>query len=302
MKTNLNNLVKKQKKHSFSSFSILRFIIILIVELCIFTSSAFAKSLGAGVSFLENFEQPGKWAGLQVVNADRVQLVTSPVQYGTYAARIEVRPGDDPIHSSGERAEVRSMLDENGNDIYENEASGTQYYAFSVRLDPNWQPPEKDATGYQWGIIFQLHGPDNLNTSPAFAIQATDKFSVDLHSGDLDTSVKSMKYKSYQLTNNSLNIGQWVNFVVKIKYAKDFTGSVDVWRRDEGQTQFAQVLSVANVPTLQYRSSQGEVGDHYWKYGFYRSKQTTITNVLFLGGLARGTTFDNVVAAAFPQK
>ncbi len=301
MKTNMNNFVKKQKKHSFSSISILRFVIILIVELCIFTSSAFAKPLEPGVSFFENFEQPGKWAGLQVVDVDRVQFVTSPVQYGAYAARIEIRPGDD---FGGERAEAYGMLDANGNRIDENEASGTQYYAFSVRLDPTWQPPEKQTSGCkcEWGIIFQLHGPDNLKTSPAFAIEATDTFGIDLHTGDLDSSSNSMKYKNYQFSNGSLNIGHWVSFVVKIKYAKDFTGSVDVWRRDEGQAQFAQVLSIVNVPTLQYRSSQGEVGAHYWKYGYYRSEQTTITNVLFLGGLARGTTFDNVVAAAFPTK
>lgn len=243
---------------------------------------------------------PGNWRYKQTVADDRLIRVTSPVRQGKYAVRVEVRPGDDPINSSGERAEVLYMTDADNNKMVENESSGTQFYAFSVRLDPNWQSPASGPSG-GWGMIFQLHGPDNLQSSPAFSIQARDRFLVTLHSGDLDSSTQSLKWKTYSLSNGSLNQGHWVDFVVEITFAKNFTGSVVVWRRDEGQTDFTKVLSALKVPTLQYKSSLGGVGDHYWKHGLYRSEQTTITNILWLDGLTRANTFEDAIRSAFPR-
>jgi hypothetical protein len=225
--------------------------------------------------------------------SDRMQTVTDPVQIGGYAVRVEVRPGDDPINSSGERAEAVIMTESNGNSINENESSGTQYYAFSIKLPPDWVRPT------HYGICLQLHGPDTLDASPAFAFEVTNAFSMDVTAGDLDTPAAAYKHAYVPLSDGSLNLGHWVDFVIKIKFAKDFTGSIDVWRRNEGATIFTNVLSLVNIPTLQYKSSQGGVGSHYWKYGYYRSDQTTITNILFLGAIARGTTFDNVVGTAF---
>jgi len=258
-----------------------------------------------GISFSGDWEQGlignGNWLGVQSVASDRFQRVTSPVRQGQYAARVEVRPGDDPLGLSTERAEVFRMTDINGNEIEENESSGIQYYAFSVRLDPNWQSPEPGSSGL-WSIIFQLHGPDNLKASPSFSIHALDHFEMWLHSGDLDSPTNSLRWQKYPFSNSNLNRGKWVDIVVKIKFAKDFTGSVDVWRRDEGQGCFIQVLSVKDVPTLQYKSSLGGVGNHCWKHGLYRPSQTTITNILWLDGLTRGDTFDHVVQAAFPSE
>jgi hypothetical protein len=256
-----------------------------------------------GISFSSDWKNgitgPGNWLALQAVASDRFQRVTGPFLHSRYAVRVEVRPGDDPIHASGERAEATVMTDVNGNRLYENESSGTQYFAFSVRLDSSWLAPQP--LGH-WGSIFQLHGPDSIPVSPAFAISATDKFYVYMQSGDFDASPETPTYRYFELSKSNLNLGHWVDFVIRIKFAKDCTGSFDVWRRDEGEDEFTLVLSENNVPTLLYRSSLGSVGNHYWKYGYYRPKQTTITNILWLGGLARGATFDDVVLAAFPPK
>ena len=256
-----------------------------------------------GISFSGNWEQgltgPGNWRYIDMMASDRFQQVTDTVRQGQYAVQIEVRPGDDPINSSGERAEVHVMTDVNDNRIDENESSGTQYYAFSVRLAPDWPPINPDI-GTPWGIVLQLHGPDSLNTSPSFCVQVLDQFYIMLHSGNLDSHEDSLQWEFYPLSHSDLNPGQWIDFVIQIEFASDFTGAVHVWRRDEGQTDFTLALSVDNIPTLQYSSSQGEVGDHYWKHGFYRSEQVTITHVLWLDGLTRGNTFTAVVQAAFP--
>jgi lysophospholipase L1-like esterase len=261
-----------------------------------------SEFLGTGISFSGDWEAgltgDGNWRLSQSIASDRFQRVTDPVRQGQYAARIEVRPGDDPINSSGERSEVAVMTDRNGQAINESESSGTQYYAFSVRLDPNWQMPETGESG-TWAIIFQLHGPNELGTSPSFSVRVDEQLEISLHSGDLDSEESSIQWQSYPLSDGSLNRGEWIDLVFKIKFAKDFTGSVMVWRRNEDEHVFRQVLSLEDVPTLQYKSSEGSSGDHYWKFGLYRNEQTTITHILWLDGLTRGDSFDAVVRAAF---
>ena len=269
--------------------------------LCISVSAASAH----GNSFSGGWENgllgKGNWKAAQVVAGDRLQLTTDPVRQGHYSLRVEVRPGDDPIHSSGERAEVLVMTDANGSPINESEASGTQYFAFSVRLDAGWQRPAPEKNG-NWAVVFQLHGPDELNTGPSFAVSVLDHFNIAIHAGDLDFPEKSLQWKSYEFSDSGLTPGKWVDLVLRIKFAKDFTGAVAVWRRNEGQSSFTQVISIENIPTLQYRSSVSPVGTHYWKHGLYRSKQARITNVLWLDGLTRGESFDEVVSAAFSER
>lgn len=259
---------------------------------------------GDGVSFAGDWEAaltgPGTWRNAQIMAPDRFHRVSDIVRQGRHAARVEVRPGDDPIHSSGERAEVLVMTDNSGKPFFEDESSGTQFYAFSVRLAPDWQSPESDTkNGSKWAIVFQLHGPDSLKTSPSIAVSVQERFAIHLHGGDLDSRETALWHKSYPFKNETLAPGKWVDLVLKVKFAKDFTGTVDVWRRDEGQIEFAKVLELRDVPTLQYSTAQGGVKPHYWKHGLYRSKQSSITNVLWLDGLTRGDSFEAVTRAAF---
>ena len=278
---------------------------VTLLSLLVMTRNYWDPTVAAlpDISFSGDWEQGltgfGNWRYIDKWASGRFQRVTDPVRQGQYAVRVEVRPGDDPIDSSGERAEVHVMTDVNDNRIDENESSGTQYYAFSVRLAPDWHPIDPDV-GDPWGIVFQLHGPDSLGDSPSFCVQVLDQFYIMLHSGDLDSQEDSLQGEFYPLSPGALNPGHWIDFVIQIEFARDFTGSVHVWRRDEGQPDFTPALALDNVPTLQYRSSQGGVGDHYWKHGFYRSEQDTSTHVLWLDGLTRGGTFASVVQAAFP--
>jgi hypothetical protein len=292
----------KRRKYSPSSLLLIKHIFVLFFGLWLIaslfiTSIASASTLPPGISFFNNWAEsitgPGKWRGIQVMANDRYQRVPNTGQVGQYAVRVEVRPGDDPINASGERAESLTMTDQDGNPIYENEASGTQYYAFSIQLPSNWVRP------VHYGICFQLHGPDTYIASSVIAIEATDAFYLDIQAGDLDTPAATFEKSNIPLSDGSLNLGHWVDFVLKIKYAKDSTGAIDIWRRNEGNVQFTQVLALNNIPTLQYKSSMGEIGKHYWKYGYYRSDQNTVTNILLLGAMARGTTFENVIGAAF---
>ena len=271
--------------------------ILIPLVLLAFTGSGNAYSQ---ISFTGNWESgitgKGTWGASQIVAADRFQRVMSPVRQGLYSARVEVRPGDDPINSTGNRSEVLHMTNSSGTRFYETESSGTQYYAFSFMLDASWQTPSN--VNGAWAIIFQLHGPDDLKASPSFAVSIYKNLNIAINGGDLDNPSKSVS-RSYPLTESTLNIGHWVDLVIKIKFAQDFNGAVEVWRRNEGEMDFKQVLTVDNIPTLQYKSSLGGVGNHYWKHGLYCSKQTAITNFLWLDGMVRGNTYHDVLNSAF---
>jgi hypothetical protein len=150
--------------------------------------------------------------------------------------------------------------------------------------------------------VFQLHGPDDYSgASPAFALQVWDtsepveEFTVSLNAGTLNPDPDHINDggKTYRLSKGKLAKGAWVDWIFQINWADNTTGFLKAWRRDAGKTAFTQVLSLTGVPTLQ-RTADSSGKDHYWKTGFYRSTDCTITNKLWLEGPARGTSFDAV--------
>ncbi len=225
---------------------------------------------------------------------DRFKILSDgDAREGTRYARVEVRSGDNPLTfccGGTERAEVSYMQDSSSKKIYENENSGIQQYAFSVKFDPTWQTivDYGSVTGNwtgAWGIFLQLHGPNELGTNPAWALSATDEIRFNMRTGDIS---KSANVYAYELRNGSLNKGKWIDFILTIKYAKGNDGFVTLARRDEGETSFAEVLNLQNISTLQYSSAVngGAVGDHYIKHGLYRNRQP-FTSVLYLDGFTR---------------
>lgn len=224
------------------------------------------------------------WRYKEAVAADRIAILSNGgSRQGSRYARVEVRPGDNPLSccAGSERAEVSRMQDANNNQIFENLNSGTQQYAFSVKFDSSWRTITSTGSG-AWGIFLQLHGPNGSN--PAWAFSATDKIRFHTRLGDMTQNAVVRR----ELTNGTLNVGKWIDFILTIKYAKDNTGYITLMRRDEGQTNFTQVLSVTNTPTLQYdpNVNNGAVGNHYMKHGLYRNSQS-FTSILYLDGFTR---------------
>lgn len=224
------------------------------------------------------------WISLQAVAADRITLINDGDRAGTYA-RVEVRPGDNPLTCcyNTDRAEVSGMQNANGTQLFENLGSGTQRYSFSVKFDADWQTIVDHGYG-AWGVFLQLHGPDGM--PPALAFSATDQIRFNMLAGDI---TKSTTIGTSSLLGG-LNSGHWVDFILTTRLASDDTGFVNIMRRDEGQASFQEVLNLTNTPTLQFDSSVngGAVADHYWKTGLYRNRQD-FTSVLYLDGMTRET-------------
>ena len=230
----------------------------------------------------------------QTFAPDRFVPVKSP-SYGLIpAVRVTVRPGD--VVYGGERSELATLQDANGAQIIE--APGTtQFFAFSVLVPTDWQSPQAMINGALWGIILQLHNPDDMGGSPSVAFNLTDRFSLTLNAANLDLAFYS---KTYPFSDaGALNAGRWTDFVMAVTFATDLTGAVMIWRRNEGASFFTQVLNVSGVQTLATKPSATVTKQFYWKQGLYRSPSPAVTNVHFTTGLVRAPDFATAVAAAF---
>lgn len=249
------------------------------------------------------------WEDVEEVAPDRITLLNDGgARQGNYYARVEVRPGDNPLTccSLSSRAEVSGLISSTNTRIYENLNSGTQQYSFSVKFDTTWQPMvnHNDGEG-TYGSFLQLHGPNGTN--PDWMLSATDMIRFHIRSGDITKN----KGTYFLISNPFLNKGKWIDFKITIKYTKDSTGFVLINRRDEGQTDFTEVVNMQNIPTLQYdpNINNGTVGDHYMKYGLYRNDQT-FTSILYLDGFTRSsvttvantTTYYNTQVSACATK
>jgi hypothetical protein len=245
---------------------------------------------------------PNHWRIIQEKGVDRMIAMPDPTSpKGGSVLRVEVRPGDN-VGYTGERAEVAAMIGPDGTRFPVTEESGHEYYAVSIKLDPQWQPPSPTA-GPVWGVFLQLHGPDDFEAPPPIALAAVNDFHVDYCAGDLVEGGSLHRNKDstpLTLSRSDLRRGHWVEFVLDVTWSYDDKGSLAVYRRDEGEKTFVKVLSKEALPTLQFRSSTPVVqGTHYWKMGYYRAISPGVTSRLWLGPLVRGTSFDDVATAAF---
>jgi len=305
--------ILKQKKDNNSSFMT---ILPIINYLLLNDNSENLGQVSFSCGWERGYKDNGCWDESNELHDYSIQIVSSPVRKGKKSARFEVRPGDDPLgcEGCGERAEVADMTTLDGIEISETEKSGTQYYAFSVMFDENWENPQPDYDGL-WSLFFQLHGPDNLNGSPAFAIDTTSSnggtgISVSISSGDLDDDNNEFSSMAFDLSDNRLTRGHWIDFIIKIKFASNNSGSIKVWRRNYNSSNFIVALDTKEqypngIPTLQYRTSyqEGAILDHYWKHGIYRPHQDLKTgkaNILWLDGMSRANSFTAAKNAAFP--
>ena len=238
----------------------------------------------------------GLYQDEQFVSPDRFLPVGCPTRASSGCAEVTVDPGD--VLYGGERSEALIMTDKNGNGIFENSSSGTEYYALSIYVPSTWVPPPPNIVNGvdygTWGIFFQLHGPDSLRVSPVFAFVAQDVFSINVRGGNMTINHTNT---TYSLSDGSIPKDQWVDFVIGIHFASGNSGSITIWRHDQGGAIFVKVLALTNIATLQYIGGSA-VGEHYWKTGFYRSPSPYI-NQLYLGPQARGVSAATVAAFAF---
>jgi hypothetical protein len=223
-----------------------------------------AASLWTGNYETGNFAQ---WGSVQSMPG-RATIVGDRVHEGRYAARYEVRPGDDPLGSGGERAEAMALT---------GETAGTEsWWAWSTYFGDDFQP----APDTIWNIFTQWHHTGSTG-------QANAHFEL-----DAETSPWHLQLRTFGglLNQNErrFNLGDfrrntWLDFVFHVRWAPDATGFVEVW------VNGVNVVPLTNTPTLYAGQSV------YVKQGFYRAPSAG-TSVVYQDAMRRGTSYPDVVA------
>lgn len=240
-------------------------------------------------SFVSDWTKPnGGFRGTQAMAADRI--APGPLTpSGAPSMSFTVRPGDNPIGSSGERCEVYGMQTASGAPYDVTATSGTRCYGAEFLFPPDYAAKALLGPTGDWAIPMQCHGPDTLSASPAVALGAgvlkagdPPKFSIDILGGKVDGNSVPIKYQL-----GAVPLGVWSRVLFRIKWAADTTGSVMVWQQTPGQP-WAQVLAVTGIATLQ-TDANGMVGSHYWKTGLYRSVSAN-WDALAIGRISEAST------------
>jgi len=252
----------------------------------------------------------GEWVSRDVWMSDRISNVSDPAYPGTASVyRFLVEPGDKVGGWTGERAEFSGMRI--GKEvIWDNENSGTQFFAFSVYIPAGWKSPEIDTANDVWGVLLQLHGPLSFLSSPPVSLNLTDHFTVSVRGGNSDV-LGDWHGKTHELEDGgSIRFDQWDDFVLMVTFARDDKGAVRLWRRTNGK--HVKVFELEGAPTLVFKpsveakmpnaSQRMMAGAHYWKQGFYRSASPHVTTILYQTGLVRASTFEAATSAAFGKK
>lgn len=264
---------------------------------------------------------PHTWLFQTSSAPDRIQIEKDPESpHKGYVAKFVVKSGDHRVIHSGERSEMYTMLDANAKKLHVGDQQGREFYGIAVKVSKDWLPPQKEGPnkGYvQWGTFMQLHSPNIYDSPPALDLSVDDSYSLRLNSGELISYVPDIKKgglkqrrkdsQKFEFSNGKLNPGQWVQFMIDVNWDSQPNGHVRIYRRDEGEKNFKNVLVLTNIPTLQTSEFISKVCQtcapdniqHYWRVGFYRSTSPGQTNTLWLGRIVRGTTFKEVADAAF---
>lgn len=244
-----------------------------------------------GISFATDWDrlQSGGWSGRQVMDGCRIRPDGSLTWHGKTAVRVEVQPKDDPLdlNANSERAEMLLMQDSSGNEIRESAASGIQYYATSYLFPRGWHGQQLPWSAFaptdctaehqnlcnSWSFVWQFYGWGALSAA---------QMSVN---GPQIYSFNNSRFSD----SGEVRLGKWTDFVFKVDWS---TGVYVIWRRDEGEERFRQVL-IGSTRVPFGRSI-------YVKQGLYRGGHVGgRTDVLWVGPTVRGSTFSAVERQAF---
>lgn len=247
-----------------------------------------------------DFETGGisHWRTFQGKNQSRqLEIVTSPVRQGKYAAKFIVGDGDKFSSTAGERSLVSTLLE----------------------LWPRGGPDKRDGPGdefyYAWSTLFPKDFPPVNNWMPSFMEWHSGRggtrsvLAVRIRPGSQD-SITIMRAGGTcsdrdcgDRTQNHTVIddvkkGVWNDFVVHAKWSCSNDGIIEVWHKYENEESYKKILSVHDIPTLQSSDYWGDCMKVYKVLGFYRSASEKGRHTIYHDGFTQGTTFEAVTRRA----
>ncbi|MFB1479709.1 heparin lyase I family protein [Corallococcus sp. RDP092CA] len=222
----------------------------------------------SGVVWRGDFESGNRnqWDGTQMMSADRLQVIASPVREGGYALKATVKQGDDPINSSGNRNELFKQT---------KEATGSEYwYRWSTRFAPDF-PSVKT-----WQLFTQWHHDGCCGSPPVEFYVYGEELRLNI-GGSPGTIVWTTP-----LVRNT-----WHDFIFHVKWSPNASvGFVELYY--DGKL----VLPKRNIAT-QY---SGQL--NYLKIGLYRNDTIAPVGVVYHDGWVMGRTMADVLDATYQLK
>ncbi|XXF75386.1 polysaccharide lyase [Myxococcaceae bacterium GXIMD 01537] len=204
-----------------------------------------------------------QWHNTEIMDANRVQVVQSPVRQGRYALRAEVRQGDDPINASGNRNELV---------MQDGAKEGTEFYYGWSTLWPSDYPLSPT-----WQVFMQWHHPGCCGAPPVRLVLGCS--ASDCGKDMPDTLFLVVDNKTIW-TKTPVTRGDWHDFVMHIKWsANPNVGFVEFWYDGE-----------LVVPKHYARTLFSSSDTNYLKMGLYRDESIKPTGVIFHDGLVQATT------------
>jgi hypothetical protein len=241
-----------------------RFLVSLAI--CVGAASFFASAASAEALQTLDYETGNltQWKAVQA-KAGRITVVSDPVRQGSYAARFVVKPGDVPVGTHGERAEVLARTSE--------KAGVTSHWHWSTLFPGDFKPSPGS-----FNVFTQWHhdgskrgcGPPVLfrvNTRP------TPRLQLSVSGGKIDSGCKNLSNRTWDL--GPLVLNSWYDF--------DFTVT---WSASAGKGSVA--LSV-NGDTVVPKTSLATLYDGYGVYvkqGYYRA-DANFSTVVFHDAMVR---------------
>ncbi|TSC31705.1 heparin lyase I family protein [Corallococcus sp. Z5C101001] len=231
-------------------------------------SGATTSPTPSGIVWKGDFESGDRsqWDGTQMVSADRLQVIPSPVREGGYALKATVRQGDDPINASGNRNELFKQT---------KEATGSEYwYRWSTRFAADF-PSVKT-----WQLFTQWHHDGCCGSPPVEFYVYGEEMRLNI-GGSPGTIVWTTP-----LVRNT-----WHDFIFHVKWSPNSSvGFVELYY--DGKL----VLPKRNIAT-QYSGSL-----NYLKIGLYRNDTIAPVGVVYHDGWVMGRTKEDVLNANYQLK
>ncbi len=214
----------------------------------------------AGVVWRGDFEtgDRSQYSSTQMVSADRLEVVTSPVAEGKYALKATVRQGDDPINASGNRNELVYLS---------REAVGSEYYyRWKVMFAKDF--PSVDT----WQLFTQWHHDGCCGSPPVEFYVRGEEIRLSL------PGTNEIPWRT------KLTRGVWHEFILHAKWSPDpKVGFVELWHNKE------RVLPKRGAMTM-YSGQR-----NYLKLGLYRSDTVKPVGVVYHDGFIQATALSDVL-------
>ncbi|MFP2933657.1 heparin lyase I family protein [Pyxidicoccus sp. 3LG] len=217
---------------------------------------------GSSVVWVGDFETNNlsQWSKTQMVSADRLALVASPLRQGRYAVKTTVKQGDDPINSSGNRNELVRMTREPAGSEY--------YYRWSTMFDSTF-PSAKT-----WQLFTQWHHEGDSGSPPVEFYVYGEEIRLNI-GGNPGTIV----------WRTPLVRGQWQDFIFHVKWSPNSSvGFVELY------------LNGKLVLPKRYIATQYSGQLNYLKVGLYRNDTISQTGIVYHDGWTMAGKLEDVLS------